>query len=216
MEDNGEDKTRAARSDRANGDRADGNKAVGDRAAVTDRFHLIVALIILAAFLVAVGVSVMFGKHAADGAQSAVGSSGSGIVSFVVVFLSYGVAALLLVVFFSYRILSPFSRLLKEISVIIDGDYSKRLFLRGKDVYLIKHFVTDVNQLLDRLESMHILKSDIIKHIDSEGRQVIDLLDSDQNLSDETKKTILAYHEGMTSIVRKTPEELPQGKTAQP
>jgi hypothetical protein len=178
-----------------------------NRAAVTDRFHMIVALIILAAFMVAVGVAVLFGRHTAQEVQAAGGGSGSSVLAFIVVFFSYGVASLLLVVFFSYRILSPFSRLLKEISVIIDGDYSKRLFLRDKDVYLIKHFVTDVNRLLDRLETMHVLKVDMIRHIDSEGRQVIDLLGSESSLSDETKKAIVAYHEGMTTIVSKAPEE---------
>ncbi|MBF0337539.1 MAG: hypothetical protein HQL05_06860 [Nitrospirae bacterium] len=173
--------------------------ANGSRATLSEKHNLIVALIILITVLVVMTVAILVHRPVVH--NEAINITQHSLLAFIVVFLCYGVAAVLLVMFFAYRILSPFGRLLKDMEVILSGDMSRRLFLRDKDVYLIKCFVRNVNTLLDNAEKMHI-SHDLINEIDSEGRQVISLLENDNNIDGKTKEAVVAYHEKVKSIMK--------------
>ncbi|KJU86686.1 membrane protein [Candidatus Magnetobacterium bavaricum] len=185
------------------GNSDESNGGASSRATLSERHNLIVALIILITVLVVMTVAIV--AHQPVAHNEAVNITQHSLLAFIVVFLCYGIAAVLLVMFFAYRILSPFGRLLKDMEVILSGDMTRRLFLRDKDVYLIKCFVTNVNALLDNVEKMHISQSELIKDIDSEGRAVMSLLEQDNNMDGKTKEAILSYHDKVKSIVKSTP-----------
>ncbi|MBF0317326.1 MAG: hypothetical protein HQL04_04055 [Nitrospirae bacterium] len=177
-----------------------GGEGSGSRATLSEKHNLIVALIILITVLVVITVAIL--AHRPVIHNEGVNITQHSLLAFIVVFLCYGIAAVLLVMFFAYRILSPFGRLLKDMEVILSGDMTRRLFLRDRDVYLIKCFVKNVNTLLDNVEKMHISRSELIDDIDSEGRAVMSLLENDNNMDDKTKEAVLSYHEKVKSIVK--------------
>ncbi|MEO5356167.1 MAG: methyl-accepting chemotaxis protein [Nitrospirae bacterium YQR-1] len=178
------------------------------RSPLISNFGTIVGLVIGGAVFLLIIVSIIVAKYTGGSGGSEVTFSNKSVIAFFVVFLSYGLVAIFLVMLFAYRLLSPFSRLINEMQYILSGDLSRRLYLRGKDVFLIKNFVTDVNKILDNLQSMHILKDELVKQVDSEGRQIISMLKDHPTLDDETKNAVFIYHEKVTSIV-KGAEETP-------
>ncbi|QWR76579.1 methyl-accepting chemotaxis protein [Candidatus Magnetomonas plexicatena] len=185
--------------------------AMGDddkykRSPLVANFGTVVALVIGGALVLLVITSIIVAKYTGIHDGSEVTFSNKSVIAFFVVFLSYGFVAIFLVMLFTYRILSPFSRLITEMQAIVAGDLSKRLFLRGRDVYLIKNFVTDVNTVVDNLQTMHTLKDDLIKQIDSEGQQIISMLNNHPTLDEETKNAVFLYHEKVTTIVKGTEE----------
>ncbi|MBF0342792.1 MAG: methyl-accepting chemotaxis protein [Nitrospirae bacterium] len=174
----------------------------GSRATLSEKHNLVVALIILIVVLLVITVALFTHKPLIH--SEGVAGAQHSLLAFVVVFLCYGIAAILLVMFFAYRILSPFGRLLKDMEAVLSGDFTKRLFLRDKDVYLIKCFVRDVNTLLDNVEKMHLSHTELTDQIVSEGQQVMSLLENDNSIDDKTKEAILSYHERVKSIILKT------------
>jgi methyl-accepting chemotaxis protein len=175
------------------------------RSMFANRLNLLIAVVIGITILLAVLVAVILKKYSGPipGANAAM--TYQGVIAFAVVFLSYGFASVLLIIFFVYRILSPFNRLLKDMDEILTGDIKKRLFLRDKDVFLIRNFVTDVNSLVDKLEQMHLVKDELVCHIDSEGQQVLSLLEKDKGLSSEVREAIISYHEKFIAIIKDKP-----------
>ncbi|MBF0518604.1 MAG: hypothetical protein HQK92_02660 [Nitrospirae bacterium] len=183
---------------------ADGNNY--KRSPLIANFGTVVALLIGGAVFLLVITSIIVAKYTGVQGATEVTFSNKSVIAFFVVFLSYGFVAIFLVMLFTYRILSPFSRLINEIQAILAGDLSKRLCLRDKDVYLIRNFVSDVNKVVDNLQTMHILKDDLTKQIDSEGQQIISMLNNHPALDKETKNAVFLYHEKVISIVKGTEE----------
>ncbi|MBF0487052.1 MAG: hypothetical protein HQK98_02720 [Nitrospirae bacterium] len=167
-----------------------------------DRLNLLIALVIGAAVIMVVVVAVILTKYSSpiQGANAAM--TYRGVIAFSVVFLCYGVASIFLIVFFAYRILSPFKRLLKDMSEILGGDTTKRLSLRERDVYLVKEFVGGVNSIVDKLEQTRIIWDELVRHIDEEGQHLISLHSQDEQMGGKVKEAILSYHKKIVSIVK--------------
>ncbi|MBF0319814.1 MAG: hypothetical protein HQL01_08440 [Nitrospirae bacterium] len=179
-----------------------GSSPQRQRSIFAKRLNLLIGVIIGVTVLLVIVVAVILKKYSGpvQGADTAM--SHQGAIAFASVFLSYGIAAILLIIFFVYRILSPFNRLLKDMNGILTGDVKKRLLLRDNDVFLIRTFVRDVNSLVDKLEKMHIIKDELVSHIDSEGQQVLSLLDKDKGISDEARVALISYHEKFIAIIK--------------
>ncbi|KJR42200.1 membrane protein [Candidatus Magnetoovum chiemensis] len=124
------------------------------------------------------------------------------VFSIFIVFFCYAVVAVMLIVYFLYRFLSPFKRLITEMEHILAGDTSIRLNLRDKDVFLIKHFVANVNGLIDKVEKMHVVNDEVIKKIDVEGQDILAMLENEHKISDSAKEKIVSYHESIKSIIK--------------
>ncbi|MBF0592652.1 MAG: hypothetical protein HQL02_11255, partial [Nitrospirae bacterium] len=99
----------------------------GSRATLSEKHNLIVALIILITVLLVMTVAIFTQRPVVH--NDGINITQHSLLAFIVVFLCYGIAAVLLVMFFAYRILSPFGRLLKDMEAILSGDMTRRLFL---------------------------------------------------------------------------------------
>ncbi|MBF0564813.1 MAG: methyl-accepting chemotaxis protein [Nitrospirae bacterium] len=175
-----------------------------ERSLIAHRFNLLIAVIIGLAVIFIVGVALYLKR---PGEIQTVAFTQQSSFAFVVVFLCYGFVALLLVIFFAYRILSPFGRLLKEMENILSGDVSKRLYLRDQDVYLIRCFVENVNTILDRLQNMHIQRDELSRQIHTEGYDIVALVEKDESVSNETKEALITYHEKVKALIEAHREE---------
>ena len=67
--------------------------------------------------------------------------------------IGYVLIVAVLAVFFSYRLLGPFVRLEYEMRCVRKGECGRRLTLRDKDDVHVRNFVSEVNGLLEDLET---------------------------------------------------------------
>ncbi|MBF0516212.1 MAG: hypothetical protein HQK97_03695 [Nitrospirae bacterium] len=173
------------------------------RTVFANRLNLLIAVVIGITVVLAVVVAIILKKYSGPMQQANAAMTYQGAIAFAVVFLSYGIAALFLIMFFVYRILSPFKRLLQDMDDILTGDMQKRLSLRDKDVFLLRDFVTGVNTLIGRLEQMHINKDELVNHIESDGQQLIALIDKEKAMSGKASDAVIAYHNKIVSIIQR-------------
>lgn len=176
------------------------------RSAFADKLNILIAAVIGIAVILAVIVSIVLVKYYGQSQGQLQGASAStashGAIGFAVVFLSYLVVSVFLVIFFVYRILSPFKRLLRDMDKILMGDIAKRLSLRDEDVFLIKEFVMGVNTLVAKLEQMHLIKDEFVLHIDAEGQKLLSLLEQDKGMSSDAREAVISYHKKFITIVK--------------
>ena len=104
---------------------------------------VLAVIALLAGILLQSGVALV-------GARYNFGSSGTAVL------LITGYAAIVAVIalIFTQRLVGPFKRLEYEMKLILKGEFSRRLTLRGNDELHIKNFVRFVNQFLDDFEKM--------------------------------------------------------------
>lgn len=88
----------------------------------------------------------------------------------ILLILGYAALVVLVAVFFTYRLIGPFSRLEYELKLISAGDLSRRLSIRNKDDLHIRNFTKYANNLIARFEVMsrdyNTLSSTVSKEID--------------------------------------------------
>jgi hypothetical protein len=74
------------------------------------------------------------------------------ILSFGLIMLGYVAVVGFLTMFFTHRFIGPFERLRYELGMVLAGDYTRRLKIRGHDDAYVKSFIDDVNRILVLLE----------------------------------------------------------------
>jgi hypothetical protein len=70
------------------------------------------------------------------------------ILAFILVMVGYAAVVGFLTTIFTHRFVGPFERLRYELSIIISGDYQRRLNVRKHDDAYVKAFVEDVNKVI--------------------------------------------------------------------
>ncbi len=130
-----------------------------------------------------------------------VSTSGDNFLSFMIVLFSYGFAGFFLILFFTYRIMSPFIRLVNDMEHIVSGNYNRRLFLRGNDTGIMKSFIERINKILDLLENNHNSNNRLCSVIDTELAEVIELLNQNK-LTEERRNNLLdSFREKITLVI---------------
>jgi len=133
--------------------------------------RLSLALIILISFLSAVVFMYlikMFGGSLEE----------HSIIAFLLVMVGYALVVGFLTAIFTHRFIGPFERLRFELSVILGGDYKRRLNVRKQDDAYVRAFVDDVNKVLDLLEDNDRNEAEVTRDIYLELTSVINKMDS--------------------------------------
>lgn len=105
----------------------------------------------------------------------------------VIVMAGYAVIVVLLTMIFTHRFIGPFPRMKMELRIILGGEYSRRLQLRGRDDIYIRSFVEELNLFLDEFEKMNNLKQEFIKSVDAD----LEALSSCIGTSDMTREQLV-------------------------
>ncbi|MCI4625273.1 MAG: hypothetical protein L3V56_04850 [Candidatus Magnetoovum sp. WYHC-5] len=180
---------------------------------LTERFSIVAIGAIIAVLSISIVFAYILGASSGDEKATALAGNaldsknasvtGISVVSFFIVFLCYGFVAVLLVAFLFYKAFSPFNRLIEDMGHILSGDYKRRLFLRQKDVFLLRDFVGNVNELVEKVEKMHIVNDELIRSIDNEATEVFALLESDGQVNEKTKEAVTSYHNKVKEMLEK-------------
>jgi signal transduction histidine kinase len=125
---------------------------------------------------------------------------GSGTLLFVIVMLGYVAIVVVLTMLFSHRLLGPFQRLNTEIRLIKAGDYRRRLKVRTNDDVYIKSFISEVNEILEKLEQLQEQKDSLIKYVDSELLAIISLNEEQKATKEKMRESVLACHKKLKSL----------------
>jgi len=100
------------------------------------------------------------------------------IIAFLLVMVGYALVVGFLTAIFTHRFIGPFERLRFELSVILGGDYKRRLNVRKQDDAYVRAFVDDVNKVLDLLEDNDRNEAEVTRDIYLELTSVINKMDS--------------------------------------
>lgn len=121
-------------------------------------------------------------------------------VSILLVLLCYGFVGYLMLIYFSYRILSPFERYKTDMKHISAGKYSKRLNLRTNDEGNVKSFFDEVNVLLKNMEKMQEHNDTLYKHINEWINELNQVLADDAANNEDIKKSISSLEKRLKEI----------------
>jgi signal transduction histidine kinase len=121
-------------------------------------------------------------------------------VSIILVLFCYGFVGYLMLVYFSYRILSPFERYKTDMKNISSGKYSKRLNLRDNDETNVKSFFGEVNSLLSNMENMHKHNSTLYNHINDWIVDLNKVMSTGSSSHDDIKKSVASLENRLKEI----------------
>lgn len=185
------------------------------RNVIVERFNIVVVASIVAVLSISIVFAYIIGAQTdvstiditQVNGNSAAPSAGLSVVSFFIVFLCYGFVAILLVAFLFYRAFSPFNRLIDDMQHILAGDYKRRLFLRQKDISLLKCFIENVNELVEKVDKIHDGNKDLIVQIDKEAEAIFQLMDSGSAESNEAKEAFAKFHKNVKNMVEQQKQD---------
>jgi signal transduction histidine kinase len=118
----------------------------------------------------------------------------------------------LLVVLFTHRIAGPFERLGREMDLIQQGDYTKRLRVRDNDDKHLKLLLAKFNNVLDKYEQIQSSKIDLLTELDNELSEITDKGKDTDNSKDNNN--ILLLHNKVRSMLMDKKAD-PDGNTAE-
>lgn len=159
---------------------------------VPKELRLSIALIILWSLL-----STAFFTYAA---KELGGKIGHGVPLFVIIMVGYLAIVIFLTMLFSHRMLGPFQRLKTEMRLILAGESNRRLNVRSSDDIYIKSFISEVNRVIDHLDTLHNYKEDVTRQIDSEMLNLIALLEEAEMSKEKLRELILELHKKLKSL----------------
>ncbi|MBI4698644.1 MAG: methyl-accepting chemotaxis protein [Nitrospirae bacterium] len=122
---------------------------------------------------------------------------------FVIVFIGYAIIVFSLTWLFTHRFLGPFERLKIELKLILAGDYSRRLSVRGRDDMYIRSFISEVDKVIDRLEKMRRSREELISHVSPELLQMKTLLEKKDIPIDPLKEAFARLNEKFEGFLKK-------------
>ncbi len=165
-----------------------------ERAFSNRKFIFLVSFIILFVLLLVIFVSYFASKDTITLEYR--------FISFIVVFLCFGIGAFLLSLMFAYRLLSPLNRILEETKQILSGDYHRRLHLRPQDSSLFRYFIAEVNIIIERLEQLNHQNEQLIKQIDEDLKQIVSMIERNDVSEYDIKNALISFKEKTNSIAK--------------
>lgn len=149
-------------------------RTIRQRFFVVRELRLSILMMILLSFMAAVGFMYLikiFGGTIKEHTLAA----------YLIVMLGYAMVVVLLTLFFAHRFVGPFERLRLELSLVLSGDYQRRLGIRKHDDVYVRSFVEDVNKLIERLSSTVKSSDQTLKDIDSKlDKMILKMADGDE------------------------------------
>ncbi len=167
-------------------------KKIRQKYFVSKELRLSIALIILWSLLITAFFT-YFAKELS-------GKIGHGALMFFIIMAGYVIIVVVLTMLFSHRLIGPFQRLKTEIRLIVAGDYRRRLNVRTNDDIYIRSFVSEVNKMLDNVETMCNYRGNVNKEIDSELLKLISDIETGDPTKEQMRERVLSLHNKLTNL----------------
>ncbi len=125
------------------------------------------------------------------------------VMAFVLVMVGYASVVILLTLFFAHRFVGPFDRLRYELDLVLAGDYSRRLKVRGQDDAYIRSFIEHVNRLIELTEVNSRCGAEIQREIYSTLSDIVREMEKAEGESIEKhRKELLGLREKLAPLLR--------------
>ena len=167
-------------------------KKIRQKYFVSKELRLSIALIILWSLLITAFFT-YFAKELS-------GMIGHGTLMFFIIMAGYVLIVVILTMIFSHRLIGPFQRLKTEIRLIVAGDYHRRLNVRTNDDLYIRSFISEVNKMLDNVETICNYKDNMNKEIDSELLKLISDIEKGESSKEQMRERVLSLHNKLKTL----------------